>query len=90
MADSVDVMQNAIIYSVHVFHGDPGPPGLALWTTWQGRHRGKSELPGDAIVGILQEGEICNKKNVGLLHFNSTSSIQKLLVCDGESWKVRA
>ena len=78
-----------LLYSVHVFQGDPGPPGLSGRRGKVDR-RGKSGPPGDAIVGILQEGEICNKKNVGLLRFNSTSSIQKLLVCDGESWKVRA
>ena len=75
-------------HSLHLFQGDPGPPGLPGQREKVGR-RGKRGPPGDAIVGILQEDDMCDEKNAGLLRFNSTSSMQNLLVCDGKSWKVR-
>ena len=39
------------------------------------------------MVGTLQKDDICNE-NIGLLRFNTTNSMQKLLFCDGQSWKV--
>ena len=38
------------------------------------------------MVGILQEGDVCNGENVGLLRYNTTRRM--LLFCDGQNWKV--
>ena len=69
------------------FQGDTGPPGPPGRRGKAGR-RGRTGSPGDAKVGILQKDDKCNEENTGLLRFNSTSSMKKLLFCDGENWKV--
>lgn len=40
------------------------------------------------MVGILQEGDVCNGENVGLLRYNTARRM--LLFCDGQNWKVCA
>ena len=69
------------------FQGDTGPPGPPGRRGKAGR-RGHTGSPGDAKVGILRKDDKCNEENTGLLRFNSTSSMKKLLFCDGENWKV--
>ena len=64
--------------------GKTGPTGRR----GKAGRRGRPGPPGDAMVGALQKDDKCNEDKAGLLRFNSTSSGQKLLFCDGQRWKV--